>query len=294
VIVPWDENLKLGKGAAFVKRDLRCLPLTDAEFEADFWLDPTMSTRLRDRWVGAVFEREFGALLAIEDVDWPPTVNDLATMLAHAMSRPFNEGDRQRPRTIYLRGRPQWQELLPHLHELGIEVVTDEELPTFNEAVVEWIQRETPSGEHPSKDKIIEDLRRPFPARKRTWHDDVLDLVKWTDEMFKRAYPSRKAPVPSYDPMTLVAIRLTPDELEAILTKTRIAKTKKLRPRLEAMGAEDKAIELDINEWSRVIVALCGPTVEKESVRKALLRLARRLANQLAEALGIDDPAGGK
>ena len=61
--MPWDENLKLGKGAAFVKRDLRCLPLMNAAFEADFWLDPTMSTKLRDRWVGAVFERDCGALL---------------------------------------------------------------------------------------------------------------------------------------------------------------------------------------------------------------------------------------
>jgi len=36
----WSDNLKLGKASVFVKRELRVLPLTDAEFEADFFLDP--------------------------------------------------------------------------------------------------------------------------------------------------------------------------------------------------------------------------------------------------------------
>ena len=55
--------------------------------------------------------------------------------------------------------------------------------------------------------------------------------------------------------ITAVAISLTAEELEAILTKTEIAKTKKLRPRLEAMAAmaaEGKTIELDITEWSSI------------------------------------------
>lgn len=42
--------------------------------------------------------------------------------------------------------------------------------------------------------------------------------------------------------MTVVPIHLAADELEAILTETTIAGTKKLRPRLEAMAAEGKAI----------------------------------------------------
>ena len=63
--------------------------------------------------------------------------------------------------------------------------------------------------------------------------------------------------------MTVVPIHLAADELEAILTKTDIAKTKKLRPRLEAMAAEDKTIELDINDWSRVVLALCGPSARE-------------------------------
>ena len=87
-----------------------------------------------------------------------------------------------------------------------------------------------------------------------------------------------------------MAVPLTAEELEAILTKTHIAKTKKLRPRLEAMAAENKTIDLDITEWSRIILALCGPRVNEESVRRHLLVIARRIGIQLAEALGIDPP----
>ena len=85
----WDEHLKLGKTSVFVKRDLRVLPLTDAEVEADFFLDRKFSAKRREAWCGIVVERESGDLLALEDVRWPPpTVNDLATLLARAMTRP--------------------------------------------------------------------------------------------------------------------------------------------------------------------------------------------------------------
>ena len=131
MIWPGCEQLKLGKSSAFVKRDLRLLPLTEAEFEADFFLDRKFSTKRREVWKGLVIERDSGALLAMEDAEWPPpTVNDLATVLAYAMYGPWF-GDHQRPRVIYLQDRPQWQELLPHLRQLGIEVVLGEDLPWF-------------------------------------------------------------------------------------------------------------------------------------------------------------------
>ena len=68
MIWPWSEHLKLGKGSAFVKRDLRRLPLTDAEFEADFFLDLGLSTKRWEIWTGMVVEREIGAMLAMENV----------------------------------------------------------------------------------------------------------------------------------------------------------------------------------------------------------------------------------
>ena len=82
-MLAWTDKLKLGKGSAFVKRDLRVLPLTDAEFEADFFLDSVFSSKLQEHWQGMVIERESGALLATEEVLLPPpTVNCLANLLA--------------------------------------------------------------------------------------------------------------------------------------------------------------------------------------------------------------------
>ena len=283
----WCDKLKLNtSSSAFVKRDIRSLPLTDAEFEADFFLDPKYSTKRKERWVGSVIHREDGAVLAMEEVPLPPpTVNGLANLLAHAMLRP-RFGDRQRPRIIYLRDRPQWQELLPHLAQLGIKVVLGQELPWFDEAAIEWLQ-DTKKGEPLSADEIKATLRKPFSKRKRTWFTAAMALMEWSHEMFKGAYPSRGNPSPLYAPETVVTIRLGTDELEAILTKTDITKTKKFRPKLEAMAADNKAIELDIHEWSRVVSALCGA----ESDRKLMLKMATRIANQLAEALGIDPPS---
>ena len=284
----WCDKLKLGtSSSAFVKRDIRSLPQTEAEFEADFFLEPEFSTEGEEAWTGAVIEQEYGFVLALEDVRLPPpTVNCLANLLADAMLRP-QYGDRQRPCTIHLRDRSQWQELLPHLRQLGIEVVLSEELPKFDEAVIEWIQK---TKKPPSADKIKAILREPFPERERTWFTDAMELTEWSDRMFKRAFLSRKNPDPSYDPETSVAVSLTAEELDSILTKTDIAKTKKLRPRLEVMAAEGKPIELDVMEWSSVLLPLCGARVEKESVRRHLQGIARKIAGQLAQALGIDPP----
>ena len=250
----WDEHLKLGKTSVFVKRDLRVLPLTDAEFEADFFLNRRLSTKRRESWMGMVVERESGALLALEDVQWPPpTVNDLATLLAHAMTRPPHYEDRQRPRIIHLRDRPQWQELLPHLRQLGMEVVLGSDLPRFDEAVLEWIQQDAAPDEPLLVDKIREDLRSPFPKRKRTSLDAKLDFLHWTDEMLKAGYPSaRKGTPAAYDPLSPVAIHLTLDEIEAILTQTDAARTKKLRPRLEAMREAQQRILEQRGGWLRV------------------------------------------
>lgn len=132
-----------------------------------------------------------------------------------------------------------------------------EDLPRFSKAVMEWMQH-TKAKRLPSADEIKAILQKPFPERKPIWFTYAMDLMEWTDAMSKGAYPSRKVAVPSYDPMTVVPIHLAADELEAILTETTIAGTKKLRPRLEAMAAEGKAIELDIHDWSKVLLALCG------------------------------------
>lgn len=91
----WGDKLKLGKSSAFIKRDIRSLPLTDAEFEADFFLDPVFSTKRQSQWQGMVIERESGVVLAMDEVRLPPpTVNCLATLVAHAILRPLDAGKR--------------------------------------------------------------------------------------------------------------------------------------------------------------------------------------------------------
>ena len=285
----WSDKLKLGKSSAFVKRDIRSLPLTEAEFEADFFLDPVFSTKRQQCWMGMVIGREFGAVLAMEDVRLPPpTVNCLATLVAHAMLRPLDAGNRQRPAKIYLRDRPQWQELLPHLRQLEVDVILGDNLPWFDEAIMDWVKKAT---KPPSRSEIQAALRKPFPERKRSWFTDAMNLLEWTDTMCKGTYPSRTVAVPAYDPTTVVPIHLTAEELESILIQTSIAKTKRLRPRLEVMGAEGTSIDLDIHEWSRILLALCGTRAKEMAVRRHQLGTATRIANQLADTLGIAPPS---
>ena len=74
----WCDKLKLNTASsAFVKRDIRSLPLTDAEVEADFFLHSKYSTKRQERWAGMVIERESGALLAAEEV--PAAARDTHT-----------------------------------------------------------------------------------------------------------------------------------------------------------------------------------------------------------------------
>ena len=70
--------------------------------------------------------------------DHAPTVNDLAKLLADAMYRPLSEDRQHRPASVLLRRNPEWDELLPQLHELGIEVTSADALPAWTEAAKEF------------------------------------------------------------------------------------------------------------------------------------------------------------
>jgi len=67
-------------------------------------------------------------VLAQRMIEEPPTVNDLANLLAEAMRRPLVDFS-HRPQCLYVRARPEWAELLPHLKQIGIEAVAQERLP---------------------------------------------------------------------------------------------------------------------------------------------------------------------
>jgi Domain of unknown function (DUF6930) len=127
-----EEKLVLGKGAAFVKSALKRLRQEDETWEADFRALPKPVTQSQTHYRGMVVAPD-GSLLADARVEGRPTVNDLATLLAHAMRRPL-AGKAHRPRRIHVRGHPQWRELFPHLDELGIKVAVHRELPKVQEA----------------------------------------------------------------------------------------------------------------------------------------------------------------
>lgn len=125
-------KLLLGKGAAFVKSRLKRLRQEDDAWEADFQALPKPVGQSVTHYLGMVVAPD-GSFLADSHVEGRPTVNDLATLLAHAMRRPLT-GVAHRPSRLHVRGHPQWRELFPHLEELGIEVAVHRELPKAQQA----------------------------------------------------------------------------------------------------------------------------------------------------------------
>jgi hypothetical protein len=135
-----EERLKLGKGAAFVKGRFKRLRREDETWEADFQALPKPITQSQTHYRGMVVAPD-GSLLADAHVEGRPTVNDMATLLAHAMRRPLT-GKAHRPRRIHVRGHPQWKELFPHLDELGIKVAVHRELPKVKRAYQDYLRQQ--------------------------------------------------------------------------------------------------------------------------------------------------------
>ncbi len=123
-----EHKLKLGKGTFFVKSQLRRLRQKDEIWEADFFPVPQ-----HELWIGLVISHTDDFVLAHRPIDEPPTVNHLARLLAEAMRRPLVEFA-HRPNTLYIRERPEWIELLPHLKQVGIQTVYQNTLPKWDDA----------------------------------------------------------------------------------------------------------------------------------------------------------------
>jgi hypothetical protein len=135
-----EEKLKLGKGAAFVKGLLKRLRQEDETWEADFQALPKPVTQSQTHYLGMVVAPD-GSLLAESQVEGRPTVNDMATLLAHAMRRPLT-GGAHRPRCLHVRGHPQWRELFPYLAEIGIEVAVHQEHPRVQRAYQGYLRQQ--------------------------------------------------------------------------------------------------------------------------------------------------------
>jgi hypothetical protein len=127
-----EARLKLGKGASFfVKTQLRRLRQEDDTWEADFFPIPCSDSEHGSVWWGIVLSHEHDKVLAQRMVEEPPTVNDLANLLAEAMRRPLVDFS-HRPRGLLLRARPEWAELLRHLKQVGIQAVAQDALPKWD------------------------------------------------------------------------------------------------------------------------------------------------------------------
>jgi hypothetical protein len=101
-------------------------------------------------------------------VEGRPTVNDMATLLAHAIRRPL-AGKAHRPRRLHVRGHPQWWELFPHLAELGIKVAVRRELPKVQQAYrgylrqmrdAHWVGMVQPTAEQQGVEKLFPAVAR--------------------------------------------------------------------------------------------------------------------------------------
>jgi hypothetical protein len=133
-------RLKLGKRASFVKTHLKQLPQEKETWETDFRALPRPSDQNETHYLGLVVALPKGDPLVYMPVKYTPTVNDLADLLADAMRRPLT-GSARRPTRIHFRGNPRWDELFPHLKELGIEVTLQGELVELEEVCLDFLRQ---------------------------------------------------------------------------------------------------------------------------------------------------------
>jgi Domain of unknown function (DUF6930) len=174
-----EEKLKLGKRPAFAKARLQRLRQGDETWEADFRALPKPMMQAEAQSLGLTVRKRGGSVLAETKVEGRPSASDLASLLAKAMRQPLTDGA-HRPRRLHVRGHRQWQELLPHLEELGIKVSVPQELPKFRAAYEDRLREmqearrakmATPTEEQAQVEKL-------FPAiaqRVRDGHIEIGD-----------------------------------------------------------------------------------------------------------------------
>ena len=132
-------RLKLGKRAAFVKTHLKQLPRQEETWEVDFRALPKPAGQTDTHYLGLAVALPRGDPLVYLPVEYTPTVNDLADLLADAMRRPLT-GSARRPARIHFRANPRWDELFPHLKELGVEVTLRDDFPKLEEVHLEFLR----------------------------------------------------------------------------------------------------------------------------------------------------------
>jgi hypothetical protein len=158
-------QLKLGKSAAFVKTRLKQLKQEDDAWEADFRALPKPQGQTETHYLGLVVALPDGNPLVCMPLEYTPTVNDLADLLADAMRRPMT-ADAHRPRQISFRGNPRWDELYPHLKQLGIKVSVQNELPHIEPVYVDFLRQMRRARSNPLilRTPSPTDVQKSYPA----------------------------------------------------------------------------------------------------------------------------------
>jgi hypothetical protein len=133
IVARQKDTLKLGEGPAFDTTRLKELPQKNETWEADFETLPKPPAQSKRHYLGMVITKTNGSILAEMQVEGSPTANDMATMLANAMLSPLTD-DAHRPSRIYVREYTPWDEVYPHLREIGIKVSTHREFPRIYDA----------------------------------------------------------------------------------------------------------------------------------------------------------------
>jgi len=94
-----------------------------------------------------------GFIRAEAEIEQPPTVNDLATLLAHAMQHALVEGQ-FRSRRIHLPGNPKWKPLSPTLKELDIEFVIKTDVPEVEQVFGDFLAVLKPARSVPTVEAV--------------------------------------------------------------------------------------------------------------------------------------------
>ena len=158
-------RLKLGKRAAFVKTHLKRLPRQEETWEVDFRALPKPAGQTDTHYLGMAVALPRGDPLVCLPVEYTPTVNDLADLLADAMHRPLT-GSARRPEHLHVRANPRWEELFGHLKELGIEATLHDDLPELEEVHLDFLREMRKAGSGPiiMLSSRPADPGRQFPA----------------------------------------------------------------------------------------------------------------------------------
>jgi hypothetical protein len=115
------------------------LPRQQETWEADFRALPKPAGQTETHYLGLVVALPRGDPLVYLPVACTPTVNDLADLLADAMLRPLT-GSARRLGHLHVRANPRWEELFPHLKELGVEVTLRDGLPELEEVHLDFLR----------------------------------------------------------------------------------------------------------------------------------------------------------